>query len=300
MRENNQMIRRDNSQRTRIVGVMVTYNGEGFIAAQVESMLRQHLDLDAVVVVDDHSTDSTLEMVRDLLTPFPGSVDIHLSSQPRSRAVRTRIAQNFVQAVDAAKALGAEFAILADQDDEWLPGRVEEQVGFLTDHPDIDYLANDGNLIDEHGELLPGSIRTHFPMAESDGDHVRTLQRVLAAPAATGAASAIRLSRPGRWTVPEGWLHDRWWSLASAARGALYVSSRRVINYRLHGGQDTGLSGASGGEAFHRTVLRRSRHVFDSTGRLRSLRRLRLEAAPGLEAEFGYFNLAKALLVKST
>jgi glycosyltransferase involved in cell wall biosynthesis len=295
------MSQHDDGRRAGIVGVMVTYNGENFLAAQVESMVRQSRVLDAVVVVDDHSTDSTPEMVRDLFASFSGRVEIQASSQPRSMPVRTRIAANFVQAVRAAKALGGEFAILADQDDEWLPGRVEEQVDFLAAHPTIDYLANDGNLINEHGELMPGSIRTHFPMPESNGDQVQTLRRVLAAPAATGAASAIRLTGSNNsWGVPEGWLHDRWWSLASAARGALHVASGRVINYRLHGGQDTGLSGASGAEAFHETVLRRSRHFFDSTGRLRTLRQLRLEAAPELEGEFGYFRLAKALLVKAS
>ena len=55
--------------------VMPTYNGERFIAAALESVRDQHDDGIELVIVDDGSTDRTLDIVRDFADALPDSAD---------------------------------------------------------------------------------------------------------------------------------------------------------------------------------------------------------------------------------
>ena len=54
---------------------MPTYNGERFIAAALESVREQHDDGIELVIVDDGSTDHTLDIVRDFAECSSHSTD---------------------------------------------------------------------------------------------------------------------------------------------------------------------------------------------------------------------------------
>ena len=51
--------------------VMPTYNGEKFIAAALDSVLQQHDEEIELIIVDDGSTDRTLDIVRDFAKALP-------------------------------------------------------------------------------------------------------------------------------------------------------------------------------------------------------------------------------------
>jgi glycosyltransferase involved in cell wall biosynthesis len=93
--------------------VMPTYNGERFIAAALESMRGQHEGIE-LVIVDDGSTDRTIEIVHS----FAGALPIRLITPGRLG--------NWVAVTNLGlrEALG-EWACFLHQDDLWLPGRLE-------------------------------------------------------------------------------------------------------------------------------------------------------------------------------
>lgn len=91
---------------------VATYNGEKYIAEQLNSILSQIGAEDEVVVSDDGSTDRTLEVVAQL-------------NDPRIRVLHStahRYNKNFQNAMQAAK---GDIIFFSDQDDVWLPGKVE-------------------------------------------------------------------------------------------------------------------------------------------------------------------------------
>jgi Glycosyl transferase family 2 len=118
---------------------MPTYNGEKFIAAALESVRDQHDDRIELVVVDDGSSDHTLDIVRG----FAGVLPIRLITPGRLG--------NWVAATNLGlrEAVG-DWACFLHQDDLWLPGRLarlrremESNQGALIVH-DAVYVGPDG------------------------------------------------------------------------------------------------------------------------------------------------------------
>lgn len=101
---------------------MATYNGAAHVREQLDSILEQLGPHDEVVVVDDASTDDT----RDVLA----TVTDH-----RVRVVESPANRGYVRAFESAIArTSGDVVLLADQDDVWLPGRVEAMTRALRDH----------------------------------------------------------------------------------------------------------------------------------------------------------------------
>lgn len=92
---------------------MATYRGAAYVAEQIESILVQLGPDDELVIVDDASPDRTVEEIRR----FDDSRIKLLESPTNQGYVRS-----FEQAVVASC---GEFVFLADQDDVWIPGRLE-------------------------------------------------------------------------------------------------------------------------------------------------------------------------------
>lgn len=101
---------------------MATYNGEAWVVAQLDSILAELRPGDEVVVVDDGSSDRTVELVR--------AVD-----DPRLRLLATGTNRGYVRAFEAAlRECRGDVVLLADQDDVWIPGRRDRLVAALADH----------------------------------------------------------------------------------------------------------------------------------------------------------------------
>lgn len=271
---------------------LVTRNAAPWIDPLLESIRSQTRTPDAIVVVDDHSTDDTVARIRRALGPV---VTVLPSVSAAKRRI-DRIAGNFTQAVRACAP--HEVVILGDHDDVWRPDRIAHQADRLLASEDFDSLmiASDGLLVDEQDEPIGGSLRTNFPIPDHAADDPRaTLRLALTHLVATGGASAIRPAAFPRLEVPPGWLHDRWWSLIAAAQGGLIVDKALVIDYRVHPGQQTGLDRASHGARAREKLLR----VGPLTGARKLLdirRNLRPQASNvELARELGLLSLARTL-----
>lgn len=111
---------------------VATYNGATYVRQQLESVLCQLAPDDEVVVSDDGSTDATLDVVRAM-------------SDSRIRIVegpKRGLTYNFENAINNAQ---GDYIFLCDQDDVWLPNKVERMVEELQSH---DLVVSDACITD--------------------------------------------------------------------------------------------------------------------------------------------------------
>jgi len=105
---------------------MATYNGEKYIAEQVESILPQLGEEDELIISDDGSTDSTLRILESFKD---GRIKIFNHSRNlKNNHPFYPVTRNFENAILQAK---GDYIFLADQDDVWLPSKVETMLPYL-------------------------------------------------------------------------------------------------------------------------------------------------------------------------
>ncbi len=252
----------------RVAAVIVTHDSAEFLEHTLASVDQQAHPPDIRIAVDDYSTDTTV----DVLARYGFDTQVATTS---ATDVTTRIAQNFQQALRSTQQSEADIVILGDHDDLWHRDRIEHQLDLLQRHRNVAMLASDGFLIDSHGAAVPGTIRSHFPIPADFNEHGRRQQLTYALrhSIATGGACALRLAALHDWSVPPGWLHDRWWSLTALRAGRFIADSTAVIDYRLSPDQEVGLDTAKQ-QAPARWMLGKARQLGSTANRMSDLTQL--------------------------
>lgn len=101
--------------------LLATYNGEKYIKPQINSILSQMdraSEKCVLYVHDDGSTDRTCEILREYVISFPGKVEL---LEGPSQGGSTK---NFMFLL---KEVEADYYMFSDQDDVWLPEKLERQ-----------------------------------------------------------------------------------------------------------------------------------------------------------------------------
>lgn len=125
----------------RVTVFIPAFNVERYIAEAVDSVLQQTFSDFELLVVDDGSTDATLEILN------------RYRSDARVRIVSN--AENLGRPATRNKGLDlvhSELIAFLDGDDVCLPDRLEHQVTYLDAHPEIDGLGTWMTTVNEHGQ----------------------------------------------------------------------------------------------------------------------------------------------------
>jgi len=118
------------------------YNGATTLKIAVDSILQQSFTDWELIILDDHSTDHSLEIIRSFSDPR-----IRLVEGDKNIGLSARLNM----AADMAN--GAYFARM-DQDDISFPDRIEKQLAYLQQHPEINLLATATIPFRSDGEVL--------------------------------------------------------------------------------------------------------------------------------------------------
>lgn len=128
--------------------VISIYNGEKFLREAIESILSQTFTDFEVIVIDDGSVDSTPHLLA-LYEQRDPRILIHRFGGNRGLSA----ALNF-----GIRCARGKYIARMDADDISLPYRLEEQVKFMDEHPEIDVLGTAYTLIDESGHHLQTTV----------------------------------------------------------------------------------------------------------------------------------------------
>ena len=119
--------------------ILPTYNRADVIGRAVVSVLRQSMPDWELIVVDDGSTDGTLERLAGL--------------DGRIRLLRQDNQGVYVARNTGLAAARAELITFLDSDDEWLPHFLEMTTGFLRAHPQRDWVSTE--FLEDLGDGAP-------------------------------------------------------------------------------------------------------------------------------------------------
>ncbi|EGF56173.1 glycosyltransferase, group 2 family protein [Bacteroides fluxus YIT 12057] len=112
---------------------IATYNGEKFIKEQLDSILHQLSDEDEIIISDDSSTDATLDIIKKYLDKRIVIIDNQKFHSP---------VYNFENAIKQAK---GDYIFLADQDDVWLPHKIDSLLPHLVEN---DLVLSNAKVVD--------------------------------------------------------------------------------------------------------------------------------------------------------
>jgi glycosyltransferase involved in cell wall biosynthesis len=138
----------------RISIAMTTYNGARYLAAQLESLAAQRVLPLELVVCDDGSTDDTLSLLEAFAVRSPFPVRLHRNP------VNLGFAENFFQ---AARMCAGDWIAFCDQDDVWLPNRLDDVQRALAEMKDVALVVQSAYLCDaqlaHEGRLFPTTLK---------------------------------------------------------------------------------------------------------------------------------------------
>ena len=219
--------------------LLSTYNGAAYLAEQLNSLLAQTCQDWRVLARDDGSTDGTQGILEGYAATHPDRFEVVPSDGRRLGA-----AGSFAGLLGRAT---APYVMFCDQDDVWLPEKVEVTLGAMRElertqgahAPLLTY--TDLKVVDGRLGLIDGSF-WHFQRIHPE--RLTRLPRVLLQNFATGCT--VMLNRPLvslAGTVPtEAMMHDWWLALVATAFGKAAPVCRPTVLYRQHGGNDIGAS----------------------------------------------------------
>lgn len=197
---------------------LATYNGGRFLREQLESYLAQTRLPDELVVGDDGSSDDTLAILEEFSkrAPFP----VHV----RCNAVAKGPARNFFE---TAQRCSGGVIFFSDQDDCWLPGKIEALLAQFSADPGCWLATHDAALCDAglqpSGLTMGGQIE-----AASGGLASRDL---VAGCCMAFDKRLLRLANP----LPRARQHDAYLAHAAEALGLRRYLPEVLIDYRRHG-----------------------------------------------------------------
>jgi GT2 family glycosyltransferase len=131
--------------------LMAVYNGAAYLEPAVESIRRQTYRDFEFVIVDDGSTDGSGAILQRIATQDPRIRVIHGKHEGIS-ATRNR---------GLARARGT-IVVCMDQDDISMPDRIERQLAYLAEHPDVAAVGTALRLINKDGD--PIAPPTQYPL----------------------------------------------------------------------------------------------------------------------------------------
>ncbi|HVF97018.1 MAG TPA: glycosyltransferase family 2 protein [Flavisolibacter sp.] len=196
--------------------VLCTYNGANFLAAQIDSLLRQTYAPLEIIISDDASTDGTLA----ILQSFENHPGFHIFYQPKNIGY----AQNFAFALQRAT---GEYIALCDQDDVWLPHKVETLLHCMSGQ----WLAySDSLLVDAAGNSMHKKLSDLRNMRSGRDTHGFFLFNVV-----WGHALMIhRNLLPASLPIPDGIPHDIWLAYKASTLTGLNYCPAALTHYRQH------------------------------------------------------------------
>jgi len=209
---------------------MCTYNGESYLQEQLLSIAKQTSLPYELVVCDDYSIDATLQILDEFQKAAPFSVRIYRNE------TNLGATKNFEKAIALCS---GDVIVLSDQDDLWMPHKLERLKQLLEEHLEAGYIFSDALVTDEMLHPLGCTIWEQVSFTGRKRrlfEQGHQLEILLKRNVVTGATMAFRAKlRDWVLPIPDTCIHDEWIALIGSAIGrkGIFIAEP-LIYYRQH------------------------------------------------------------------
>lgn len=217
---------------------MCTYNGEQFLLEQLKSFVHQSILPNELVIFDDASSDNTLAILREFAQEAPFIVHIHRNKQS------VGVQKNFELAIEACK---GEYIFFSDQDDVWLPNKIEITLNKMQSlelancrelpiciHTDLYVVDAELNILANSYLKNQGLYHVYSPEEQLE---VLPVQNFVTGCTVLINKALKNIAMPFPKNIV---MHDYWFALVAACVGKLEFVDAATIKYRQHGNNTIG------------------------------------------------------------
>lgn len=220
--------------------LLATYNGEKYIKEQIDSILNQTYENIRLIISDDCSKDKTQEILKEY-EKKDNRIELYI--QEKNLGVVKNI--EFL-----LKQVKNKYYMLSDQDDIWLPEKIEKSLETL--------LENNADLIFGDLEVVNQDLKTMYP---SFGDFMLLNKKIhkyinsnmlnYIYNCVTGCTilakketiqKILPLPKKSKYLI-----HDHWIGLMTSIYGKVVYMPEKYIKYRQHGNNQVGTDKISHG-----------------------------------------------------
>jgi glycosyltransferase involved in cell wall biosynthesis len=196
--------------------VLCTYNGENFLEEQLNSIITQTYPNLEIIIFDDASTDGTIS----ILQKYQQHSNIHI----HFNETNVGFAKNFEKAVLKAT---ADLICFADQDDIWMPEKIELLYKNIGHHS---LIYSNSLLMDNQGKSLTKYLSDFRKL-----QNIYDSKSFVFLNAVTGHTMMMRKDVLDKGLpLPEFCYHDWWFAIIAANMNGIIYLDKVLTHYRQH------------------------------------------------------------------
>ena len=220
--------------------LLATYNGEKYVKEQIDSILNQTYKDIRIIISDDCSKDNTRKMLEENIKK---DKRIILYFQEENLGIVKNI-EFLLSKVESP------YYMLADQDDYWLPEKIEKSLDILK-NKNADLVFGDLEVVNEKLNTMYESFNDYMLLSRKirkylDSYKVNYLYNCVTGCTVLAKKETIEKILPLP-TNSKYLIHDHWIGLITSLNGKLAYIPEKYIKYRQHGNNQVGTEKISHG-----------------------------------------------------
>ena len=209
--------------------VIASYKGEKYIEALLESLFAQTVKAEEILISDDSPDDATREIIERIALSSPIPIIYSRNEVPLGAA------GNFAHILGEAH---GDIIFICDQDDIWLPEKMELLLKELEAHPETDVVFCNSKVVDGNLKDLGYSTKdvVHFSEEDSGSLNAGNMESLFHTPMLYGHNIALR-KRFLHYMLPMPKLdsYDLYIALLSGGLGCVRCVYKDLTLHRRHG-----------------------------------------------------------------